>query len=181
MASYPTEEKRGRSWPDPQRSLIIQNDLVPASEVGRAPAVRILVPEASLAFERDQKLSLSADRYALGGGSPSPSSTTDLSYSQVNPQCWICILTYILITHLPEREAPSHHVPEMGVLTQYLLWVGLMSNVRHLLTITSNIRHCLLETQIAHMRHLILTQMQIAHMWHLIWSQLQIAHMWHLI
>ena len=84
MASYPTEEKCGRSWPDPQRSLIIQNALVPASEVGRAPAVRILVPEASLAFERDQKLSLSADRYALGGGSPSTSSPTDLSYSQVN-------------------------------------------------------------------------------------------------
>ena len=45
--------------------------------------MQIPAPEA-LAFERTQEQLLSVDRYALGGGSPSPSSPTDLSSSQVN-------------------------------------------------------------------------------------------------
>ena len=146
MASYPTGEKRDRlCHDDPQRSLIIQNALVPASEVGRAPVVRIPAPEA-LAFERMHELSLSADGYALGGGSPSPLSPTDLSYSQVNTTM-LELYSNTSDSNSPTRKGgPSHHVPEMGVLTQYLLRAGLMSNVRHLLTITSNIRHCLQDT-----------------------------------
>ena len=70
MASNPTEEKRDRVL-DPLRSPIIQHDCVPASEVGRAPVVRLPAPGA-LAFEREREMKPSVDRIVLVDGSPSP-------------------------------------------------------------------------------------------------------------
>ena len=83
MASNPTEEKRDRMChDDPMRSPIIQYDCVPASEVGRAPAVGLPAPGA-LAFEREREMKLSMDRVVLADGSPSPFTSMDLLCSQV--------------------------------------------------------------------------------------------------
>ena len=103
MASYPTEEKRDRVSYNPLRLPIIQNDSVPASEAGRAPAVHYPVPDAS-ASGREREMKSSVDRIVLVDGSPSPSIPEDLFYSQVTAAPKLAPLSITLKHNSPTRK-----------------------------------------------------------------------------
>ena len=119
MACTPVEEKRGRlCHMGPQRPPITQYTTIPASEAERAPVVGQSVSGA-LAFVQSRERIASADRAALRDEIPSDS--IDLSSTQVNAKILAPYSNHSNSNSPTRKGAPSHYVPEMGVLTQYLL------------------------------------------------------------